>query len=98
MPATHPRNRGEATMKSPGYLLGMPCAFLTAFLHFARLTLFSPPKHWTNIVGILPLLLAGGFAAVSRAGVPVADTTLLPVVTDNLPVITSLTAYVYPND
>jgi hypothetical protein len=76
----------------------MPYAFATAFLHVARSTRFYQSKHCKNIVRILPLLLAGSFVAVSRAAVPVTDTTLRPVVTDNLPVITSLTAYVYPND
>jgi hypothetical protein len=46
----------------------------------------------------LILSLAGPFAPATPAAVPTADITLEPVVTDNLPLISSLTAYVYPND
>ena len=46
----------------------------------------------------LSLGLAGFFAPASPAAVPTADITLEAVVTDNLPLISSLTAYVYPND
>lgn len=60
-------------MKNPCYLFGMPCVFLTAFLRITRSTLLYLPRHCTNIVGILPLLLAGSFVAVSRAAVPVTD-------------------------
>ncbi len=64
-----------------------------------RISFLSPAWHWLVLPACVMLLAgAGGFAPMSRAAVPVGDTTLLPVVTDNLPTITSLTAYVYPND
>jgi hypothetical protein len=46
----------------------------------------------------LAIGLIGGFAPAILAAVPTADITLEPVVTDNLPLISSLTAYVYAND
>lgn len=42
--------------------------------------------------------LAGAFTSFTAAAVPPSDITLEPVVTDNLPLLSSLTAYVYPND
>ncbi len=50
------------------------------------------------MLGISALCLADTAAPVCRATVTVADTPLSPVATDNLPLISSLTAYVYPND
>ena len=46
------------------------------------------------------MALAFALAVVPAAhgAVPASDITLEPVVTDNLPLISSLTAYVYPND
>jgi len=49
-------------------------------------------------VSALIISLMGGFTAAALAAVPTADITLEPVVTDNLPLLSSLTAYVYPND
>jgi VCBS repeat-containing protein len=43
-------------------------------------------------------MLAGVSASSSHASVPSSDVALKPVVTDNLPMISSLTAYVYPDD
>ncbi len=59
---------------------------------------FAPnARCWFGNLTLI-LSLAGPFAPVTPAAVPTADITLDAVVTDNLPLISSLTAYVYPND
>ncbi len=59
---------------------------------------FPPASRGRFAVLAFIFALAVGFAPVMPAAVPVADITLEPVVTDNLPLISSLTAYVYAND
>jgi len=59
---------------------------------------FAPTSYCRFAVLVLNLSLVGLFAPATPAAVPIADITLEPVVTDNLPLICSLTAYVYPND
>jgi hypothetical protein len=75
----------------------MPRAFVLAILHAAQATWPFKSKHRGRILGSL-LILASVFVPICHASVPTSDTTLLPVVTDNLPMISSLTAYVYPDD
>jgi hypothetical protein len=75
----------------------MPHVFVSAFLHATQAAWPFKSKHCGRILGSL-LILASVFVPICRASVPAADTTLFPVVTDNLPIISSLTAYVYPND
>ena len=58
----------------------------------------ASPSHCRLAWLALTLGLVGAIAPVTPAAVPTADITLEPVVTDNLPLISSLTAYVYPND
>jgi Domain of unknown function (DUF5010)/DUF5010 C-terminal domain/F5/8 type C domain len=57
---------------------------------------FASVARW-RLAAII-LLLVGFFTHLTPASVPTADITLEPVVTDNLPLISSLTAYVYAND
>lgn len=66
--------------------------WLDAGMMFAR-----PRRRWLAVL-VLVLGMVGFFAPVTPAAVPTSDITLEPVVIDNLPLISSLTAYVYPND
>lgn len=50
------------------------------------------------VLFILAFGCVGWFVPAIPAAVPPADITLEPVITDNLPLISSLTAYVYAND
>ena len=59
---------------------------------------FASTSRCQLAVSALVLSSAGCFTATVPAAVPTADITLEPVVTDNLPLISSLTAYVYAND
>ncbi|MDB6018239.1 MAG: Carbohydrate binding family 6 [Pedosphaera sp.] len=75
----------------------MPCSIASARLYATQAAWIYQSKPYGRIIGRL-LVLAGIWTSICRASVPVSDTTLSPVVTDNLPLISSLTAYVYPND
>jgi hypothetical protein len=55
-------------------------------------------SHRLCRLAAITFLLAGFSGTQTPAAVPTADITLEPVVTDNLPLISSLTAYVYAND
>jgi hypothetical protein len=57
---------------------------------------FASGARWR--LAALILLLVGFSTHLTPAAVPTADITLEPVVRDNLPLISSLTAYVYAND
>ena len=59
-------------------------------------TISTSPFYIAGLALIFNLL--GPFAPFASAAVPTADITLEPVVIDNLPLISSLTAYVYAND
>jgi hypothetical protein len=59
---------------------------------------FAPASRGRFAVLALVCGLAAGFAPASPGAVPTDDITLEPVVTDNLPLLSSLTAYVYAND
>jgi Domain of unknown function (DUF5010)/DUF5010 C-terminal domain/F5/8 type C domain len=70
----------------------MPCVSVSAFLHAVQGAWLFKSKHCRRILGSL-LILAVVSAPICRASVPVADTTLLPVVMDNLPVFGYISAY-----
>jgi hypothetical protein len=75
----------------------MPCVSVPAFLPALQAAWPFNSKQCRTVPGSL-LIQANVAAPICRAAVPAVDVTLSPVVTDNLPVIRSLTACVYPDD